>query len=869
MKRPAIIVVWVTSILFFNSPLLSQTFEDFKKQIREEYSTFEKETQQKFDDFVVQIDIDFSNYLTDGFSSQTIEKGEVQTLSPKPDNIPEFEEVVITGNSLDYEVGNYAITYQGPAYPGIKKTEDIDFEIQKIDVDFLGWPLYFNLDSRFSAVKETQPSPENASKLWTEFAELNYNHFLYQVSEVANTLNLNNWAYYQLIKECSQQIYPSSPNLQIAFQWTMLNRSRYKAKVGFNDKELFLLLPSIYNMYNIDFVILNSTKYYIIDGDGNEIQTYQDDFPEADIIMDVSINRPFNTNPIKKSRDYHFTYEGVKHTLKLDYDEEMIRFYKTIPLSEIIVYFNSVVCERTKTSVKKAFEPLLDGKGDIESANLLLSFTQQAFGYKTDQYAYGTERYFFADEVLHYQFSDCEDRSVLFSYLVKTLINKEVVAVGFPGHMATAIDFSDNPTGDYFNYKNRNFTISDPTFFGAPVGIVMPTVKDERATIYDVDNNTSLNKASEQIWSITNNYGGFKSDRLSDVITDNQGNYYVCGYFIDKADFGGNKISSEYDGRDVFIAKYDKDLRIVWIKSATGEGNDIGLSLCFDGNNTIYLYGSFENDLHFLDTEITATGAPDVFIASYSLDGNLNWVKKAGIDKLDHDLDFMFVAIFNPSGEKIMAKLYSQSEDFNHYGLEIDQARNAVIKGSFFATSGMNNNDFTNYDFGSELNIPVTLHETDIKLKQNEYEATIAGLFSALNLLKANTIEIQGSEIKSTFDTYNSNFSDYASGIYENLTSMKFVKNDKGIITIKTSQEKPIILDKIKIGNDARIRIVRYKSGNILVEVLSGIYVGGGKHWLDMNSIKLFKDSGDLLFNFDIDNSVKKINLKTELLKKS
>ncbi len=97
---------------------------------------------------------------------------------------------------------------------------------------------------------------------------------------------------------------------------------------------------------------------------------------------------------------------------------------------------------------------------------------------------------------------------------------------------------------------------------------------------------------------------------------------------------------------------------------------------------------------------------------------------------------------------------------------------------------------------------------------------------------------------------------------------MRFIKNDRGIITIKTSDGNPILFDKIKISNDARIRVVKYKSGNILVEVLSGIYVGGNEYWLDMNSIKLFKDTGDLLFDFDTDNSVKKINLKREILNK-
>ncbi len=148
-----------------------------------------------------------------------------------------------------------------------------------------------------------------------------------------------------------------------------------------------------------------------------------------------------------------------------------------------------------------------------------------------------------------------------------------------------------------------------------------------------------------------------------------------------------------------------------------------------------------------------------------------------------------------------------------------------------------------------------------------KYDATIAGVFAALNLLKEQPIAIQGQDIKTTFNTYNDQFQNYASGIYQNLSDMKFLKNERGIIAIKTSQQKDIMIDKMKIVNDARIRIVKYKSGNILVEVLSGIYVGEGDDWLDMNSIKLFKESGDLLFDFDYDHTVKKINLRKEILK--
>ena len=229
----------------------------------------------------------------------------------------------------------------------------------------------------------------------------------------------------------------------------------------------------------------------------------------------------------------------------------------------------------------------------------------------------------------------------------------------------------------------------------------------------------------------------------------------------------------------------------------------------------------------------------------------------------------MFAAKFNPQGEKIMAKLYSDAEDFDHYGLEMDDEGNALIKGSFYATAGMSNNDFVSYNRLEDMsNIPEVLYKTDSLLKENEYEETIAGLFAALNLIKVKTPEILGSQIISTIDLHNDKFPVYAEKIYKSISKMRFIKNERGIIAIKTTDGKPIIIDKIKINNEARIKIVMYKSKNILVEVLSGIYVGGGDNWLDMNSIKLFKASGDLLFDFDSDNSVYKVNLKKEILKR-
>jgi len=868
MVRLAKIFVVSLVMVFPFANVFSQTFDEFKKQIREDYNSFEKETQAKFDNFVEGIDKEFANYLSENFGSYDIGHEKFKPSTPKPKEMPQVEEVVTDAFKMDYVVKPITTTFQASVYPSIKKSEDSSFSINTLNLRFLGWPLEFKIDQAFTEIVFDNPSAENISEYWKEMADVNYNHLLFQISDVANTLNLNQWGYFQLLKITSEQIYPSNKNLQVLFQWAMLSRSRYKVKVGYSNNELFLLTPSIYTMYNVDFVKINDINYYVLGGKGEEISTYEKDFPESDKIMDVTIKSPFYTNPIKKSKEFKFTYANKDYKVKLDYDGEMINFYNTIPLSDVYVYFNSVVSNRSKTSIKKAFAPILKDRSDIDKINLLLSFVQQAFDYKTDQQVFGTERYFFADEMLSYPYADCEDRSILLNYLVKNLVNKDAYAISFPGHMALAVNVDGLDMGYYINYKANNFYIADPTLMGAKLGSLMPGIDDEKPQVIVLNNSSLKSDIASKAWTKTNTAGGLKADNLNDLIFDKNGNIYVCGYFNESISFNNKTINAVGEGRDVFVLKYDKKLNPLWIKTATGNGNDLGLSLAMDNQENLYVYGSFEDDLKFDNLNIEAVNAPDVFVAKYSKDGNLMWAKKAGLDKLDHSIDLIFAAKFNPEGEKIMAKLFSQTEEFDYYGIDIDENQNAFIKGSFYATTGMNKNDFVNYNsLGSAEDIPEALYLEDKKLKEREYEETIAGVFAALNLLNANTVEINGNNIVKTFDEHNDKIKKYAPDIYDSFDGMKFLKNEKGIISIKTSNGEPVIIDKIKITNNARIKVIVFKSKNVKVEVLSGIYVGGGDYWLDMNSIKLFKESGDILFDFDTDNSVQKINLKKEILK--
>ena len=129
-------------------------------------------------------------------------------------------------------------------------------------------------------------------------------------------------------------------------------------------------------------------------------------------------------------------------------------------------------------SLLSNLKSLVEGKSEIEAVNILLRFVQTAFQYQTDAEQFGIEKYLFSEETVFYPYSDCEDRSILFSFLVRQLIGLKVVGLDYPGHVATAVKFSVDLNGDSIIYQNQNYLICDPTYINAPIGMCMPQYKN-------------------------------------------------------------------------------------------------------------------------------------------------------------------------------------------------------------------------------------------------------------------------------------------------------------------------------------------------------------------------------------------------------
>ena len=128
-----------------------------------------------------------------------------------------------------------------------------------------------------------------------------------------------------------------------------------------------------------------------------------------------------------------------------------------------------------------AIKDIVNGLSEQEAVRKLLNWTQTAFVYKLDNEVWGYDRAFFPVETLFYPYCDCEDRSILLSRIIADVLGLESILVLYPGHLAIAVNFHEHTDGDYIEFEGRRFVVCDPTYIGAPIGMTMPGMDNEKA----------------------------------------------------------------------------------------------------------------------------------------------------------------------------------------------------------------------------------------------------------------------------------------------------------------------------------------------------------------------------------------------------
>ena len=147
-------------------------------------------------------------------------------------------------------------------------------------------------------------------------------------------------------------------------------------------------------------------------------------------------------------------------------------------------YATSVVLPQFHDEILGQLTPQLADMSQCDAADALLHFVQYVFGYEEDIDQYGEEKINFVEESFYYDNNDCEDRSILYAFLIQSLLGLDVQFVHYPGHECTAVRFTDcNPRGNGYYYGKDYYLICDPSYVGGTIGRCMPRYRAMQPTV--------------------------------------------------------------------------------------------------------------------------------------------------------------------------------------------------------------------------------------------------------------------------------------------------------------------------------------------------------------------------------------------------
>lgn len=308
-------------------------------------------------------------------------------------------------------------------------------------------------------------------------------------------LHLGDWAYLLMLNKMAEQIYGEGTREARLLTAYIYMQSGYKVRIAADNLNLYLLVATEHKVYERSFFTLDGERYYSFEELPKTLRICNVQFPKEQalslLISDEMALKNDETEPREiQSRRYPEMQVSVTS------NKNLLSFYETYPTSRLgedvtsrwAMYANTPLESRIKEQLYPTLKKGIAGCSPLEAVEKLLNFVQTGFVYEYDDDVWGHDRAFFAEETLFYPSCDCEDRSILFTRLVRDLVGLPCVLVYYPNHLASAVCFSEPVQGDYAVYQGNRFTVCDPTYIGARAGRSMPGCSLEEASFILLEN---------------------------------------------------------------------------------------------------------------------------------------------------------------------------------------------------------------------------------------------------------------------------------------------------------------------------------------------------------------------------------------------
>ena len=351
-----------------------------------------------------------------------------------------------------------------------------------IAINYCNTKLY--IDASMKGVINITSSQECAvADGYEALCRSNYKPLIANCQQAQKDFRLNDWGVFLFVKTAAEALC-NDENSCIVMQQFLLNELGYRAKMARRGdrNQLLLFVATDCMVYGHPYFTKEGLNYYNING--TEACTFymcNQDSKKAKTPVAMRLNNvpALNSGVVSRQR----TNKAGNVSVSVNVSKSLMDFYASMPQCDYGVYAKAPVAGSLAQEVLGTLRPLVQGKSEVDAANLLLNFVQTGFKYATDEEQFGFEKPFFVEELFYYPACDCEDRSVLFGWLVRELLGLDVVYLDYPNHIATAVQFKGDVKGDFLTINGKRYTVCDPTYIGASIGMTMPNLRSAGVSI--------------------------------------------------------------------------------------------------------------------------------------------------------------------------------------------------------------------------------------------------------------------------------------------------------------------------------------------------------------------------------------------------
>lgn len=477
-------IALIVIVLFNPSGAVSQTpqqtYNNFKQEVINNYSSFRRECNRQYAEFLRQA---WNRYEAETAVTKPLDKDVIPPV-PYQNNEPIVHRDITPVKIEPIQT----LPQPKPIEPVRENTVE---EMESVPVRFYGLKCNVRMPRRANlSLKDC--SGESIAEAWNILSSDFTNNTIRDCLETRIRYKLCDWAYLEFLNQLSQQ-FCSDANAATLLMAYLYCQSGYQMRLANDNDRLVMLYGSSNQIYDKKYYMLNNQAFYPYGDVSSSLRICEAAYRgETPLSLQIHSEQLLGDD-MTPQRDICSTkYPDM--SIRSQTPIELIQFfdqyptssYDNNPLTRWALYANTPLSQKTKETIYPALQAVIDDCSEVEAANKLLNWVQTGFVYDYDDKIWGHDRAFFAEETLYYPFCDCEDRAILFSRLVRDLLNLDVLLVYYPGHLATAVKFNEQMQGDVITIDKNSYVVCDPTYINAPVGCHMPGLEYDKVQVIEL-----------------------------------------------------------------------------------------------------------------------------------------------------------------------------------------------------------------------------------------------------------------------------------------------------------------------------------------------------------------------------------------------